>query len=446
VLFLSVNKSQKLDLKLQTKNYPMKEKDNLHLNTINESVKRLWHITNLDDGINEIIYTSAQITKTDLGTFQFYNSTKKSLKIVANKGLSNQFIIHFKHVYSGDDTVCGCAFSQRKQVVIGNVIINENFKEHHKIFNADNIKSVQSTPLFNRNGLPIAIVSTHSSSVDYFDEESLSRMQLYARFAEYFIERMKELEQTIKYNVSLEKKVKERTEQLTDALKNAYKLNKIKSKFLSIASHELKTPLSSILSSIYLIEQYNKNEHTENRNKHLKRIEGNIKNLLTVIDDFLSIEKIEIQKIGIKKKHFNLFELIENITDELKLISKYNQSIFFSSKRNGMIYSDEKIVSNLITNLLSNAIKYSEENIFINACKTGSTFKIEIKDSGIGIPSEDKKYIFNSYFRATNASGVKGTGLGLNIVKKYIEILGGTINFKSNENFGTTFYLKLPEN
>jgi signal transduction histidine kinase len=271
-------------------------------------------------------------------------------------------------------------------------------------------------------------------------------MHLYARFAEYFIERMKVLEQTIKYNVLLEKKVKERTEQLTDALKNAYKLNKIKSKFLSIASHELKTPLSSILSSIYLIEQYNKNEHAENRNKHLKRIEGNIKNLLTVIDDFLSIEKIEIQKIGIKKKHFNLFELIENITDELKLISKYNQSIFFSSKGHGMIYSDEKIVRNLITNILSNAIKYSEENIFINACKTGSTFKIEIKDSGIGIPSEDKKYIFNSYFRATNASGVKGTGLGLNIVKKYIEILGGTINFKSNENFGTTFYLKLPEN
>lgn len=244
----------------------------------------------------------------------------------------------------------------------------------------------------------------------------------------------------------LDKNLKYSIDQLTDLNKNSSKTNEFNSRFLTIVSHELKTPLSTILSSVYLLEQYNKNEHIEYRNKHLKRIEGNVKNLLTVIDDFLSLEKIESQNIGVNKKYFNLFNLIEKITDELKLISKFNQSIFFSSKGNGIINSDEKIIRNLITNLLSNAIKYSEENIFINACNTGSVFKIEIKDYGIGIPSEDKKYIFNSYFRATNSSGVKGTGLGLNIVKKYIEILGGTINFKSNENIGTTFYFKLPGN
>jgi len=250
-----------------------------------------------------------------------------------------------------------------------------------------------------------------------------------------------------KINEELEHKVKERTLELTQALEREKELNEMKSRFVSIASHEFRTPLSAILSSTSLVEHYTNAEQTEKRAKHIDRIKSSVRNLTNILDDFLSLEKLETGKVEIHNSDFDLKEFIEDVIDEVDgMRKKKNQEIIFSCKGATSVCYDKKIFRNVMLNLLSNAIKYSfeEKKIFVNAEVGDNLVTVSVKDQGIGIPEEAKKNLFDKFFRANNATNIQGTGLGLNIVKKYIELLGGNMSFTSTENIGTTFTIVIP--
>ncbi len=249
-----------------------------------------------------------------------------------------------------------------------------------------------------------------------------------------------------KINASLEKKVLERTHELTEALEREKELSELKSRFMSIASHEFRTPLSTILSSTSLIEKYNKEEQEENRKKHTTRIKSSVKNLTDVLDDFLSLDRLEQGKVEIKKETIDLHELSVEIIDGFSGILKNGQVIhlLYNGIRN--IVQDKKILRNILLNLLSNAIKYSQENKRINLfieIRNNFVF-INVQDNGIGIPEEDQKNLFSKFYRAKNAVYIQGTGLGLNIVKRYVELLDGNITFVSKQNEGSTFSVSFP--
>jgi PAS domain S-box-containing protein len=251
-----------------------------------------------------------------------------------------------------------------------------------------------------------------------------------------------------RFNEELEAKVKERTLELTESLQREKDLNDLKSRFVSMASHEFRTPLSAILSSISLIELYKADEQAEKRIKHIERIRSSVSNLVGILNDFLSLEKLEQGKVEIMQETFDLHDFSEDIIEEVNGMLKPGQHINLHYDGDRVVAKDKRILKNVLLNLLSNAIKYSDENKEIGfsiEVKDGMAC-IKVKDEGIGIPEEEQKELFSKFFRAKNAVNIQGTGLGLNIVKKYVELLEGNISFNSKPNEGTTFTIVFPQN
>jgi signal transduction histidine kinase len=189
-------------------------------------------------------------------------------------------------------------------------------------------------------------------------------------------------------------------------------------------------------------------EQEEKRKKHIDRIKSSVKNLTSILDDFLSLEKLEQGKVEAHNSAFNLKEFIEDAIEEIEGMSKKkHQQIHFNYSADEEIYQDKKILRNILLNLLSNAVKYSPDgkNIFVSAEVKKERVFLAVKDEGIGIPQEAQKDLFGKFFRAENATNIQGTGLGLNIVKRYVELLEGAISFTSKENAGTVFTVEFPK-
>lgn len=256
-------------------------------------------------------------------------------------------------------------------------------------------------------------------------------------------------QRVIKLNEELEEKVTERTLELTQALEREKEMNEMKSRFVSMASHEFRTPLSAVLSSVSLVEKYSAPENHEKRIKHIDRIKSSVRNLTDILNDFLSLDKLGEGKVEVENETFNLPEFLHDVMEEMDgMLKKKNQIIIFNHTGDNEIIQDKKILRNVMHNLLSNAIKYSpeEKNIHLIADVNSDYVCISVQDEGIGIPVEEQKHLFDKFFRAKNAVNIQGTGLGLNIVKKYLELLNGNISFSSVPEKGTTFKVEFPRN
>ena len=249
------------------------------------------------------------------------------------------------------------------------------------------------------------------------------------------------------YTQKLEKTVFERTEQLREALSKEKELGELKTKFLSLVSHEFKTPLSAILTSATLVGKYTEAEQQVKREKHLKSIAAEVKHLTSILNDFLSVERLQEGKEVYKLSEFYLSKVVNEVIYSANMLLKPGQKIEYPLNiEEDKVYQDEKIVSLTLTNLLHNAIKYSPENttILLGVELCDDSIKFIVKDEGWGIPKKDQKHIFDRYFRAENVLTTQGTGIGLNIVKTHLENLGGQISFKSVENKGSEFTVVLP--
>ena len=248
------------------------------------------------------------------------------------------------------------------------------------------------------------------------------------------------------YNdITFQKKIELKVQ---NALKKEQQLNELKSRFISMASHEFRTPLSAINTSAILIDKQNEPGKEEKREKYVGKIKKNVKNLVVILNDFLSLSKLEEGNITVHGELFDLIDFSKKLIEEIKITTKVGQNIIFSSLESKVfIKLDPKLVRHILLNLLSNSIKYSPEDSQINfKIKENSTHvSIEIKDQGIGIPKEEQKQLFERFFRARNTYNIEGTGIGLNIVKQYVELMNGTIDFKSQMNNGSTFKVKWPK-
>ncbi|SHJ88181.1 PAS domain S-box-containing protein [Maribacter aquivivus] len=248
-----------------------------------------------------------------------------------------------------------------------------------------------------------------------------------------------------KYNLELEKVVLERTKELSEALESEKDINEMKSAFISIASHELRTPVTIIMSSVILMEKFINIGDYNKLDKHIQRIKLATTNFTSILDDFLSLEKLEKGIVRVKKETFDMFEFIRLLTEEMDSILKPEQQILYSHEGNPSTFQNQKILHNILVNLLTNAIKYSETDVVLNTINNNGELTIFVKDKGIGIPQEDQKNLFKRFFRAENVRDFQGTGLGLSIVKRYVELLGGSIEYVSALNKGSTFKIQLPE-
>lgn len=244
-----------------------------------------------------------------------------------------------------------------------------------------------------------------------------------------------------KVNQQLDFIVNNRTSELAEALSREQKLSEIKSNFLSMAAHELKTPLSAILLIVSVLDRISEHGETDDRDKYHRYIEEQTKELLRLLDSFVAPFHKEIGASQLNYETFDLFVFIEQIKEEFQFLCKDQQYIQIQYQGGRIIEQDKGILRRIIINLLTNAIKYSRKDVVISSTVRPHHLILKIKDDGIGIPESEQLEIFNPYFRASNTSSFQGTGLGLNIVKMYVELIGGRISFESKENEGTTFML-----
>jgi PAS domain S-box-containing protein len=258
-------------------------------------------------------------------------------------------------------------------------------------------------------------------------------------------------------NEELEKKVEARTaklhetmqkleaskDELSKALSKEKDLGDMKSAFVSMASHEFRTPLSTILSSASLMAKYKLTEEQPKRDKHVQRIKSSVINLNNILNEFLSLGKIEDGKISAHESVFNINELILQQMNEMTEILKAGQKINYTHHGKNEVTLDAVLFKNIFINLLANAAKFSEENkqIFITTNLSDNQLQFNIRDEGIGISKKDQEHLFKIFYRASNASNIPGTGLGLHIVAKYVEMMNGKIEIKSELEKGTEINL-----
>ena len=264
-----------------------------------------------------------------------------------------------------------------------------------------------------------------------------------------------------KLNAELESKVEERTmilkealqeleksqKSLSEALDKEKELSEIKSRFVSMASHEFRTPLSTVLSSAALASKYNQPEDQDKRLRHLNIIKDSVKHLNDLLEDFLSLGKLEEGKVQIKTEQFEVKGFIQEVIEEIKAINRKELQIHLTCNGEGLFITDKKLLRNILINLLSNAVKFSPDNanVWVNVDLHNHKLVLSVKDEGIGISEEDQQHMFTSFFRGRNAINIQGTGLGLHIVARYVGLLQGSIQLQSALNKGTTVTMELPE-
>ena len=347
--------------------------------------------------------------------------------------------LRFSHVNYGAQKNTGYGIRELKKITFKDLfsgITKDRLQEILDPLHLNNQKKIAFETLFKRKDGTTYPVEVHLQS------SSLGGRVLIVAMALDISERKN-------YTQKLEKTVAQRTKELKEALIKEKELNDLKTKFLSMVSHEFKTPLSAILTSATLVEKYCDSEQQDMRKKHLGSISKGVHQLTGILNDFLSIEKLEQGKEIYRLTEFSLSKVVNQVVYHANMLLKSGQKINYPMNiEEETVYQDERIISLILTNLLQNAIKYSPEEteIDIKFDLYEDKLYFSVIDRGIGIPEKDQEHVFERYFRADNALLTQGTGIGLNIVKFHIENLGGDISFKSVENKGSTFTVKLPVN
>jgi len=237
---------------------------------------------------------------------------------------------------------------------------------------------------------------------------------------------------------------------ITRSFERLAEANRMKSEFISIVSHQLRSPLSNLRWTIELLTSGRANGVSEKQLGYFKILKENSDRMRELISDLLIISRIEMAKLPLKKKEISLEDLIRKTIEELEVFAKAsNVKVEFEAKENlPKVFADPSQIRLVIENLLDNAIRYIKEKgqVEIKLEKIDKRCRFEIKDTGVGIPKEDQKYIFQKFFRSENAMRhqTQGSGLGLYIAKSVVEKSGGKIGFKSQEGIGSTFWFTLP--
>ncbi|MBE0699201.1 MAG: PAS domain S-box protein [Anaerolineaceae bacterium] len=240
---------------------------------------------------------------------------------------------------------------------------------------------------------------------------------------------------------------KKTDEALQRALDNERRLGEIRSNFFSMTSHQFRTPLSTILLSAELLQKYGMNWDEKKRAEHLIRIQEAARRLNNMLEDILVIGRVESGRYVCAPKDFDLIRFVDQVVGEMSTNDQGKHTILFKHEMDEFpVFLDQEVLRRVLDNLLSNALKYSraDTQVTVELKIEDLFFLIEVTDQGIGIPEDDLKYLFQPFQRGSNAADFPGTGIGLTIIQKSVELMNGTVSVKSKMGLGTTFMVRFP--
>lgn len=220
--------------------------------------------------------------------------------------------------------------------------------------------------------------------------------------------------------------------------------NEERSTFMAMASHEFRTPLSAVLTSVDLLAHYEAPEHAAKRIKHTGTIRASVHTMMDILNDLLSLERLEEGAVKPARVPLDLRHYCDELLEQVAALRKPGQVFAFEHIGDREVLLDPGIMGHVLLNLISNAIKYSDQEIRIRSAVTADRIRFEVTDRGIGIPLAEQERLFSRFFRASNARAFKGTGLGLTIALRYARLLGGAVGCTSVPGRGTTFTVDLP--
>ncbi|RYG47561.1 MAG: PAS domain-containing sensor histidine kinase [Chitinophagaceae bacterium] len=296
----------------------------------------------------------------------------------------------------------------------------------------------------------IAFVSDITKRKEIERDAILQKEQL-AEINQKIEELNDELEQKVELRTGQLKELMQEVEasrdELSKALNKEKELSDLKSRFVSMASHEFRTPLSTILSSASLLAKYTEKTEQPNRDKHILRIKSSVNNLTGILNEFLSIGRIEDGKIQAHPQKFNIKDISAGVCSEMQALVINGQEIEYLHEGAQEVMLDPALFRNIVINLLSNAIKFSHTGgkIMVATAVNKKQVRLIVSDSGMGISKDDQQHLFERFFRAANATNIQGTGLGLHIVARYVELMNGKIEVESELENGTSFKLTFPQ-
>lgn len=292
----------------------------------------------------------------------------------------------------------------------------------------------------------ISEIGTRKKKVSEIKESNRRLESEVDRRTELLTRAVSELERA---NFLLKEEVNERIraeENAKRAFEKEKELSQMQAKFLSMVSHEFKTPLSGILTSASLVEKYNEKAPNPKISNHVATIKNLVLQLNDILDDFLFLENSESGKYQLSSSRFMICDLIRKIVSDAAALMKPGQKFeIVPCEKPVPVIQDRKVVDIILRNVIYNAIKYSPADSKIRIkININDSVHIEVRDEGIGIPEDAREHIFDRFYRAKNVLHIQGTGIGLNIVRRHLRSMKGSIKVRSKENQGTTVFLKLP--
>jgi PAS domain S-box-containing protein len=337
--------------------------------------------------------------------------------------------------------------------------VNKLMNEHDRIHHDEYLTRYQRTGVPHIIGIGREVIGRRKDGSEFplrlaVSEVEVEEGTIYTGILHDLTDYHRAQERVAELNRNLEMKVVERTTvlrqreaELERALSKERELNELKSRFLSMASHEFKTPLSTVLSSTELVELYTEADQQDKRQRHLDRIKDAVGQLTEVLNDFLSLSQLEQGEIQTAPRRIDLRALLSTSIEASEGQLKEGQQIELDAPDGPRQFiTDPKLLRHVVVNLLSNAAKYSPPHspITLSSRAEADKLYLTVTDRGIGIPEEDRGHLFDRFFRARNVENIKGTGLGLNIVAHYVGLLGGEVTFTSKVGEGSTFTVQLP--
>lgn len=403
---------------------------------VNQSSDTFRRVTNLQEATSLSSLMQRQVTNPNPALFQaLFNNAAIGIIMVAPSGdieLVNKFAL--------------TQFGYEEDELIGQKIetlIPRRYKERHEQHRENyHRQNPHSRPM--GNGMSLS--GLRKDGMEFPVEVSLSvfkndGIEYAIAFVSDITVRKRSEDALVKLNAELEQIVQERTQSLKDALEKEKDLGELKSRFVTMASHQFRTPLSTVLSSAYLIGQYKNSEDQPKRDRHIERIVSSVNLLTDILNDFLSVGKIEEGRIQVRYADIHIRQFMEGLLGELRSIVKSGQQLVYTHEGSEALRLDPALLKQIVQNLVANAIKFSPEErpITIVTSNAANSFSLSVRDEGIGISEEDQRQLFQRFFRGANATNIQGTGLGLHIVAKFAELMKGNISCHSGIGEGTTF-------